>query len=119
EVQDVVQQVRMVTLFGEMRELSADEVGFEYRRTRLPEGIIVGAWLRLRWDPTARSEATVKEALHRRKATQPLALPNAGCVFKNPDGEPAGSLIEMAGMKGGQVGDARVSTVRAALSVSR
>ena len=75
-------------------------MGFEYRRTCLPEGIIVGAWLQLRWDPTASSEATVKEALHRRKATQPLALPNAGCVFRNPGGEPAGWLIEAAGLKG-------------------
>src|SRR5437870_4742667 len=119
EMKDVVQQVRMVTPFGEMRELSADEVGFEYRRTRLLEGIIVGAWLRLRWDPTARSEATVKEALHRRKATQPLALPNAGCVFKNPDGEPAGRLIETAGLKGAQVGDAQVSPLHANFIVNR
>ncbi len=119
EMKEVVQQVRMVTSFGEMRELSADEVGFEYRRTRLPEGIIVGAWLRLRWDPTARSEATVKEALHRRKATQPLALPNAGCVFKNPDGEPAGWLIETAGLKGAQVGDAQVSPLHANFIVNR
>src|SRR5438128_2324882 len=119
EMKDVVQQVRMVTPFGEMRELSADEVGFEYRRTRLLEGIIVGAWLRLRWDPTARSEATVKEALHRRKATQPLALPNAGCVFKNPEGEPAGWLIETAGLKGAQVGDAQVSPLHANFIVNR
>jgi len=79
----------------------------------------VGAWLQLRWDPIARSEATVKEALHRRKATQPLALPNAGCVFKNPGGEPAGWLIEAAGMKGAQVGDAQVSSLHANFIVNR
>src|SRR6266511_126508 len=51
EMKDVVQRVRMVTPSGERRELSADEVGFEYRRTFLPEGIIVGGWLQLRWYP--------------------------------------------------------------------
>src|SRR5207244_10603105 len=119
EMKDVVRRVRLVTPSGERRELSADEVGFEYRRTFLPDGIIVGAWLQLRWDPTARSEATVKEALHRRKATQPLALPNAGCVFKNPGGEPAGWLIEAAGLKGAQVGDAQVSPLHANFIVNR
>lgn len=119
EMQDVVERVRMVTPDGEIRELSADEAGFGYRRTRLPRGIVAGAWLRLRWDPRSRMDATVKESLQRRKATQPLALPNAGCVFKNPGGDPAGLLIEAAGLKGAQVGDAQVSTLHANFIVNR
>ncbi|MEK7221951.1 MAG: UDP-N-acetylmuramate dehydrogenase [Nitrospirota bacterium] len=119
EMRDVVERVRMVTSDGEVRELPADEVGFEYRRTRLPRGIVVGAWLRLRWDPRSRMDMTVKESLQRRKATQPLALPNAGCVFKNPGGDPAGLLIEAAGLKGAQVGDAQVSTLHANFIVNR
>jgi UDP-N-acetylmuramate dehydrogenase len=113
EMQDVVERVRMVAPSGEIRELSADEVGFGYRRTRLPRGIVVGAWLRLRWDPKSRIDSVVKDSLLRRKATQPLALPNAGCVFKNPGGDPAGLLIEAAGLKGAHVGDAQVSTLHA------
>ena len=119
EMQDVVERVRMVTPAGEIRELSADEVGFGYRRTRLPRGIVVGAWLRLRWDPQSRIDSVVKDSLLRRKATQPLALPNAGCVFKNPGGDPAGLLIEAAGLKGAQVGDAQVSTLHANFIVNR
>lgn len=119
EMQDVVERVRMVTPDGEIRELSADEVGFEYRRTRLPRGIVAGAWLRLRWDPKSRMDSVVKDSLRRRKATQPLALPNAGCVFKNPGGDPAGLLIEAAGLKGMQVGDAQVSTLHANFIVNR
>ncbi len=119
EMQDVVERVRMVTPAGEIRELSADEVGFGYRRTRLPRGIVVGAWLRLRWDPKSRIDSVVKDSLLRRKATQPLALPNAGCVFKNPGGDPAGLLIEAAGLKGAQVGDAQVSTLHANFIVNR
>jgi UDP-N-acetylmuramate dehydrogenase len=119
EMQDVVERVRMVTPAGAIRELSADEVGFGYRRTRLPRGIVVGAWLRLRWDPKSRIDSVVKDSLLRRKATQPLALPNAGCVFKNPGGDPAGLLIEAAGLKGVQVGDAQVSTLHANFIVNR
>jgi UDP-N-acetylmuramate dehydrogenase len=119
EMQDVVERVRMVTPDGETRELSADEAGFEYRRTRLPRGIVAGAWLRLRWNPRSRMDSVVKESLRRRKATQPLALPNAGCVFKNPGGDPAGLLIEAAGLKGVQVGDAQVSTLHANFIVNR
>jgi UDP-N-acetylmuramate dehydrogenase len=119
EMQDVVERVRMVTPAGAIRELSADEVGFGYRRTRLPRGIVVGAWVRLRWDPKSRIDSVVKDSLLRRKATQPLALPNAGCVFKNPGGDPAGLLIEAAGLKGAQVGDAQVSTLHANFIVNR
>jgi UDP-N-acetylmuramate dehydrogenase len=119
EMQDVVERVRMVTPDGEIQELSAGEVGFEYRRTRLPRGIVAGAWLRLRWNPGSRMDAVVKDSLLRRKATQPLALPNAGCVFKNPGGDPAGLLIEAAGLKGAQVGDAQVSTLHANFIVNR
>lgn len=119
EMQDVVERIRLVTPAGEIRELSAAEAGFAYRRTRLPRGIVAGAWLRLRWDPRSRMDSVVKDALRRRKATQPLALPNAGCVFKNPDGDPAGLLIEAAGLKGAQVGDAQVSTMHANFIVNR
>ncbi len=119
EMQDVVERVRLVTLEGEIRELSAGEVGFKYRSTRLPRGIVAGAWLRLRWNPKSRMDAVVKDSLLRRKATQPLALPNAGCVFKNPGGDPAGLLIEAAGLKGAQVGDAQVSPLHANFIVNR
>lgn len=119
EMRDVVERVRMVTPAGEVREVPAEDVGFAYRQTRLPRGIVAGAWLRLRVGRTAGSEAVVKEALRRRKETQPLALPNAGCVFKNPGGEPAGLLIEAAGLKGAQVGGAQVSTLHANFIVNR
>jgi len=119
EMRDVVEQVRLVTPAGVVQEVPAADVGFAYRQTRLPRGIVVGAWLRLRVDRTAGAGAVVKEALRRRKETQPLALPNAGCVFKNPGGDPAGLLIEAAGLKGAQIGDAQVSTLHANFIVNR
>jgi len=119
EMKDIVRKVRMVTTAGEVLDLSADEAGFEYRRSRLPQGVVVGVWLGLKQGNKAHIESTVKTWLHRRKATQPIEMPNAGCVFKNPGGEPAGRLIEAVGLKGAQMGDAQVSTKHANFIVNR
>ena len=55
----------------------------------------------------------IKELLAKRIATQPLSLPNAGSVFRNPPGDHAARLIEAAGLKGLAIGGARVSEMHA------
>jgi UDP-N-acetylmuramate dehydrogenase len=55
----------------------------------------------------------------RRKATQPLTLPNAGSVFKNPNGTFAAKLVEAVGLKGRRIGDAQVSERHANFIVNR
>ena len=57
----------------------------------------------------ASARARIAELLRRRIATQPLDLPNAGSVFRNPPGDHAARLIESCGLKGYAVGGARVS----------
>ncbi|MBH0189714.1 MAG: ATP-binding cassette domain-containing protein [Nitrospira sp.] len=64
-------------------------------------------------------ERVVKDYLHYRRDTQPLAMPSAGCVFKNPPNDSAGRLIEAVGLKGARVGDAEVSTKHANFMVNR
>jgi UDP-N-acetylmuramate dehydrogenase len=108
-MKEVVQKIRVVVRSGELVDVPAEEAGYSYRRSRLPQGVVVGAWLALRPGSKTQIETAVKQALHRRKATQPVEIPNAGCVFKNPEGDSAGRLIEAAGLKGTHVGDAQVS----------
>lgn len=92
------------------RSLTADEAGFAYRRSMLPEGgIVVGASARLRPGEDGDIRAAMEEAREWRRRTQPLAEPNCGSVFKNPDGDHAARLVEAVGAKGMRVGGAQVS----------
>lgn len=119
EMKDAVKAVRLVTTNGNVRDLPAASIPFQYRRARLPKGIVVGVWLQLREDLRADIAKIVKDYLHYRKETQPLAMPSAGCVFKNPPDDSAGRLLEAAGLKGLRVGDAEVSTKHGNFIVNR
>lgn len=109
EMRQVLKAVRLVDPTGVIRDVPVSAVRFSYRRAKLPRGIVVGAWLQLRPGHREQIETVVKDYLHHRRDTQPLALPSAGCVFKNPPHDAAGRLIEAAGLKGARVGDAQVS----------
>jgi UDP-N-acetylenolpyruvoylglucosamine reductase len=73
------------------------------------DGIFTAAWFRFPPGDAAASRARIKELLAQRIATQPLGVPNAGSVFRNPDGDHAARLIESCGLKGFAIGGARVS----------
>lgn len=109
EMSSVVKAVRVVSPKGVIRDHPASALRFGYRRARMPKGVIAGVWVQLKPAPRAQIGHVVKDYLRYRKATQPLTLPNAGCVFKNLHDVPAGKLVEDAGMKGARIGDAQVS----------
>ena len=119
EMKDAVKAVRIVTMNGEITDLPAASIRFDYRRAHLPKGIVVGVWLQLRQGLRADIARIVKDYLHYRKDTQPLAMPSAGCVFKNPPRDSAGRLLEAAGLKGMRIGDAEVSTKHGNFIVNR
>jgi UDP-N-acetylmuramate dehydrogenase len=76
---------------------------------RPADGVFTAAWFRFPPGDGEASLARIRELLARRIATQPLALPNAGSVFRNPPGDHAARLIEAAGLRGFAVGGAQVS----------
>lgn len=95
-----------------LERLRADEIDWEYRSARLPQGaIVVETVLRLRDADRDAIRLAMDESLERRKRDQPMGVPCAGSVFKNPPGGSAGRLIESAGLKGTRLGGARVSQV--------
>ncbi|HSL06263.1 MAG TPA: UDP-N-acetylmuramate dehydrogenase [Nitrospiraceae bacterium] len=119
EMKDSVKAVRMVDMKGQVVDLEAAQMRFEYRRALLPRGIVVGVWLQLKPGVRSEIERVVKDYLHYRRDTQPLAMPSAGCVFKNPPNDSAGRLIAEVGLKGARVGDAEVSMKHANFIVNR
>lgn len=119
EMKDVLKAVRMVDSTGRVLDVPSSSIRFGYRRTLMPRGVVVGVWLQLKPGLRSSIETVVKDYLHYRRDTQPLALPNAGCVFKNPKPETAGQLVESAGLKGMQVGDAQVSEKHANFIINK
>jgi UDP-N-acetylmuramate--L-alanine ligase/UDP-N-acetylenolpyruvoylglucosamine reductase len=117
---DVVEEVRLMTLAGEVQTLKRSAMSAGYRECRdLLEAIALGALLK----PASQAGSeTVSRQLdvyrRQRHETQPRE-PSAGCVFKNPPGNSAGKLIEELGLKGERVGDAEVSAVHANFIINR
>lgn len=112
---DTVKRVTVVTEDGEIRVLDRSDLRFSYRWSNLRQHglVIVNAVLDLQLDNPEAIRERIRHHLRYRWATQPIHVPCAGCIFKNPQGERAGRLIDLAGMKGERIGDAQVSTVHA------
>ena len=119
EMKDSVKAVRVVLANGEVLDCPSESISFGYRQAALPVGIVVGVWLQLRPGVRTDIEKVVKDYLRYRRETQPLTLPSAGCVFKNPANDSAGRVVEEAGLKGVSVGDACVSTKHANFIVNQ
>jgi UDP-N-acetylmuramate dehydrogenase len=111
EIKDVVEKVEMMNGSGEMLEAGKDELEFIYRNLDIPEGtVIVGAEFLLARGVEEQIHSRINEILGKRKNKHPLEYRNAGSIFKNPDGDiPAGRIIDEAGLKGMQIGDAKIS----------
>ena len=131
-----VERVQVLTRRGELVERTPQdyEIGYRHvrriedRGSRIGEGgaqsafpqssildpqsaeeFFVGAWLRLEAGDVEAARKEIKALMEKRSATQPLQMPNAGSVFRNPPGNHAAKLIEGCGLKGKRIGGAQVS----------
>ncbi len=110
ELKDVVQRIGLLR-DGKLLEISSDQAGFKYRDSAFKNSGDLLLWAELELKPGKQDEMekVMDEVLSQRRATQPIELPNAGCVFKNPAGDAAGRMIEACGLKGQKLGGAQIS----------
>ena len=129
ETWEVVERVLTINREGRFTERTAAEYDIAYRSVVLKAGrkmqdgnpalyrqssilnseFFAAAWFRFSRGDRDASVAKIRELLAKRIASQPLALPNAGSVFRNPPGDHAARLIEACGLKSARIGDAMVS----------
>ena len=96
--------------------LSAAELAFAYRHSRLQQEPLLVLSARFRLEPghdPAEVSARTSGNLHSRTSTQPYQQPSCGSVFRNPEPQKAGQLIEGLGLKGLSIGGAQVSPIHA------
>jgi len=115
ETWDVVAEVLTISRAGTVSDRAAGDFEAGYRRVTLrgsklgEDEWFLAAWFRFHPGDSKRARARIKELLAKRIAEQPLELPNAGSVFRNPPGDHAARLIEACGLKGYEIGGARIS----------
>ena len=122
ETWEIVERARTLNRSGHLHDRYSKDYRIGYRHVSLKsdckdqvsmhsssEEWFVGVWFRLRKGDDATSRKKIKKLLSRRTNSQPLSLPNAGSVFRNPPGDHAARLIESCGLKGFSIGGAMVS----------
>lgn len=125
EIADVLDSVTVFSKANGEEKLTRKELDFGYRTWRNQQDaagekrLVVSAEIVLQKATKEKIETTCRDYLAKRKGKQPKGLKNAGSFFKNPPGDSAGRLIEAAGLKGMQCGDAMVSPVHANFFVNR
>jgi UDP-N-acetylmuramate dehydrogenase len=116
EIAQVLESADVLLSDGREARLAADELDLAYRDSRLkhppadgPAEWVLGATFGLAPADAERIRERLDEIRRWRQAHQPLGIPSAGSVFRNPEGDSAGRLIDSTGLKGRRIGGASVS----------
>lgn len=117
---DVIESIKCISLDGSIKEYSKDVLTLGYRFCKdLENSFAIGAILK---SSELRPQEFIRNQMdtfaNKRKITQPRE-PSAGCIFKNPEGNYAGKLIEESGLKGYRIGAAEVSSIHCNFIVNK
>ncbi|MBD5530530.1 MAG: UDP-N-acetylmuramate dehydrogenase [Lachnospiraceae bacterium] len=111
EISQVVAQVKVVDRQGNVLELDNATMEFGYRTSAIKYQpfTVVEVTLQLAQGERESIRSRMEELAAKRREKQPLEYPSAGSIFKRPEGYFAGELIMKSGLRGYQIGGARVS----------
>jgi len=118
----IIKEVTVLTPENEVKVMSKEELEFSYRTSFLKRNkkyIVLSATFELTKGNRDEMKELVDTRMKKRTVSQPLDLPNAGSVFRNPEGNYAGSLIEKANLKGYNINGAEVSTKHANFIINK
>lgn len=122
----IMDYVESVTVLNketyEIEELEHEDITYSYRNTMFKEEkkyIVLSAKFYLKPGEKANSLAILEDRKRRRLESQPLEYPSAGSVFRNPDGDFAGRIIEECNLKGTSIGGAEVSEKHANFIINK
>lgn len=106
----------------QIEEIPLEKLKFDYRYSIFQANknlICVAANIKLEFGNPDEITSKIKENLLKRKNSQPLEYPSAGSVFRNPEGNYAGKIIEELGLKGKRIGGAEISTKHANFIINK
>ena len=118
----IVQSVKVLTPDLRIINLSNKECAFHYRTSFFHDNrdyICLEATLKLHKGKKEEIEKLMKDRLKRRMDSQPLNYPSAGSVFRNPENQSSGKIIEDLGLKGLKIGGAEVSEKHANFIINK
>ena len=119
---EVVKETRVINDKYEIKTLTREELNFEYRDSflkRHPEYIVISTTFELSDGDIEEMKEKIAERKSKRMLSQPLNMPNAGSVFRNPEGMYAGEMIEKSNLKGYSINGAEISTIHANFIVNK
>ncbi|MBQ2873558.1 MAG: UDP-N-acetylmuramate dehydrogenase [Bacilli bacterium] len=122
DISEILKEVTVLTPDNEVKIMKNSELEYAYRSSFLKRNkkyIVLDATFELQKGNSEEMKELVEERKQKRIASQPLDMPNAGSVFRNPEGGYAGALIEEANLKGYNINGAEVSTKHANFIVNK
>ena len=122
DLSGILKEILVLTPENEVKKMTKEELEFSYRSSFLKRNkkyIVLSATFELKKGNIEEMKQIVEERQQKRIASQPYDMPNAGSVFRNPEGNYAGALIEKVNLKGYNINGAEVSTKHANFIVNK